>query len=376
MALLLGVAGGMPHPAAAAPPGADPTYRQQGYWDAPVNVRMLAIHSVLARGNGSSHSQVVFWGDGRDVQLWAWNPLAALTDYSQLLNFPTDNSDIFCAGHSVLADGRILVTGGTEVARGDFHGLDHVNIFDPATRTWRKPRPPNMTYPRWYPTNTTLPDGRVLVTAGLMYKEAGLVGGAAGGVSTDAFQAFGLRATPILAGSVVTGATPSARHDHTLVFDETADETSVNGFRNTQRMLLFGGETDGGIPLGDLWALTRDEYDLRTWTQLFPAPDPVYGSPVARSRHQAVYSAADSTMIVMGGRGAGGVALGDTWLLHLPGNGPSGLRWQKLNPAGAAPELARWGHSVVIDSTGHAGRAASCSSAARTARPTTTTSGC
>lgn len=353
LGLLLGLGLG-PVGVWAAPPGADPNYRVKGYWDAPVQVQMIPIHSVLARGNGSSQSQLVFWGDGMDVRLWALNPLDELTDQAQLLRFPTDNSDIFCSGHSVLADGRILVTGGTEIARGDFHGLDHVNIFDPQSRTWRKPRPPNLNYPRWYPTNTALPDGRVLVTAGLMYKEMGLVGGVAGGTSTSALQILGLRATPILAGSTVTGGLPPARHDHSVVFDETAQLATMNGFRESQRMILFGGETDAGAPLGDVWALTRNEYDVRAWTQLSPAPDPQYGSPAPRSRHQAVYSAADSTMIVVGGRGAGGAPLGDVWALHLPGTNPTGLHWEKLNPTGAAPELARFGHSVVLDATGHA----------------------
>src|SRR5262249_18225040 len=72
---------------------------------------------------------------------------------------PADN--IFCAGHSALGDGRILVAGGHA---GGHTGLAVANIFDPATLSWTAAA--TMAYPRWYPTVTTLPDGRALVTEG------------------------------------------------------------------------------------------------------------------------------------------------------------------------------------------------------------------
>ena len=78
---------------------------------------------------------------------------------------PTAETNIFCSGHCALPDGRIFVAGGhvsTHV------GLRDANIFDPgtspATSSWTAL--PDMENPRWYPTATTLPDGRVLVTAG------------------------------------------------------------------------------------------------------------------------------------------------------------------------------------------------------------------
>src|SRR5262249_17263171 len=38
------------------------------------------------------------------------------------------------------------------------------NIFDPAKESWTAL--PNMSFQRWYPTATMLPDGRVIVTSG------------------------------------------------------------------------------------------------------------------------------------------------------------------------------------------------------------------
>ena len=70
-------------------------------------------------------------------------------------------TNIFCAGHVFLPDGRLLVAGGHI---SDEHGLAGTNIFDYSTTSWTASAP--MARGRWYPTTTTLPDGRVIVMAG------------------------------------------------------------------------------------------------------------------------------------------------------------------------------------------------------------------
>lgn len=75
----------------------------------------------------------------------------------------------FCAGHSRLADGRILFAGG--------HTAEHVGVadaalFDPVAERWI-PLPP-MRDQRWYPTNTTLANGEVVVLSGEMNGAADL----------------------------------------------------------------------------------------------------------------------------------------------------------------------------------------------------------
>ena len=68
---------------------------------------------------------------------------------------------MFCSGHNFLPDGRLLVSGG-----GTGNGLGHTNsdIFDAATTSWIVG--PEMAYARWYPTNTTMPNGEVVTMAG------------------------------------------------------------------------------------------------------------------------------------------------------------------------------------------------------------------
>src|SRR5262249_1896818 len=69
-----------------------------------------------------------------------------------------------CSGMTVLADGRVLVAGGHECVVTTFLGSASSNIFDPATGQWTFG--PDMAYRRWYPTITTLPDGRAIIIGG------------------------------------------------------------------------------------------------------------------------------------------------------------------------------------------------------------------
>ncbi|MFY9233803.1 MAG: galactose oxidase-like domain-containing protein [Fimbriimonadaceae bacterium] len=75
--------------------------------------------------------------------------------------------DIFCAGHTFLSDGTLLVNGG-HIA--DDYGIRDTLIFNPYTETWK--RVGNMAYPRWYPTTTILSSGKVITHSGSMWRDA------------------------------------------------------------------------------------------------------------------------------------------------------------------------------------------------------------
>jgi hypothetical protein len=150
-----------------------------GSWAPPfvtaTNYKGYAIHAALL-----NTGKVLMWGqEGATAEnrtyAWLWDPaegygLDAVRDVT-----PTDaNGDmipIFCSGMSFLADGRLLVVGGT-VARDsdpgyhDWGGLNRAVIFDPETETWVElPRPAGANG-RWYPTQVLLADGRTLVVSG------------------------------------------------------------------------------------------------------------------------------------------------------------------------------------------------------------------
>ena len=72
--------------------------------------------------------------------------------------------DMFCNGMVVLSDGRVFVNGGN-LQYDPFHGQPRNAAFDPATGVFTDLQ--NMTHGRWYPTVTTLGDGRVMTFSGL-----------------------------------------------------------------------------------------------------------------------------------------------------------------------------------------------------------------
>ena len=76
---------------------------------------------------------------------------------------PRTPIDLFCAGQSFLAGGRLLAAGGTS-KYGPFRGIRDVLAFNPETRKWIRVR--RMLRPRWYPTLITLGDGRVISVSG------------------------------------------------------------------------------------------------------------------------------------------------------------------------------------------------------------------
>jgi Galactose oxidase-like, Early set domain/Calx-beta domain len=124
-----------------------------GRWSSVPDLPFFPVHAHLL-----PTGKVMIWpGDeisGNDPR--AWDPATATTSFLAKPGY-----DVFCAGHSFLADGRLLVTGGhiqTSV------GLPNSSIYDPFTNTWAQM--PNMNAGRWYPTNTTLAAGDVLVVSG------------------------------------------------------------------------------------------------------------------------------------------------------------------------------------------------------------------
>ena len=74
------------------------------------------------------------------ISATVWDPA---TD--SLLSVPTPYN-VFCSGHSALADGRILVVGGHDNAAGIL-GSNEATIFDPVTETWTLV--PRMAQRRW-----------------------------------------------------------------------------------------------------------------------------------------------------------------------------------------------------------------------------------
>jgi hypothetical protein len=126
-----------------------------------------------------------------------------------------------------------------------------------------------------------------------------------------------------------SGALPPARAAHTLVYDPKRD-----------RAILFGGgDLSGGFD--DIWA-----YDpaSNTWSELAPS-----GSGPSPRSASLVYDSTSDQMILFGGgiKGAGIEGAfsfhDDTWAYD-----PAANAWTELQPSGAVP-TARMGHVLIYD---------------------------
>lgn len=80
------------------------------------------------------------------------------------MSHPDATRDLYCGGHSLLADGRVLLTGGN-LRVGAKDGVKTSDVFD-GSGSLRWVQSPSLSQARWYPTNVQMGDGRVLVFGG------------------------------------------------------------------------------------------------------------------------------------------------------------------------------------------------------------------
>jgi hypothetical protein len=122
-----------------------------GQWSPVLSWPLVAIHMVLL-----PTGKVLVLDDYTTVGADVFDPAT-----NTLTQVPFDIANLFCSGHALLPDGRVIVAGGHAFVHG---GIRDSAFFDATTQSWSSG--PLMQYARWYPTVTALPDGRMLVTGG------------------------------------------------------------------------------------------------------------------------------------------------------------------------------------------------------------------
>jgi hypothetical protein len=156
----------------AAVPAVTGTPDQVGSWsvvaDAQVDgVRLNAVHAILMPNGkvlltaGSGNSSGNF--SAGQFRTFVWNPAT-----NTMKRIPTP-SDVFCSGHSLLPDGRVLFWGGTKAypvsGSHGYLGSARVFVFDWRTESFASVA--SMRVGRWYPFGVTVANGDKIIGSGL-----------------------------------------------------------------------------------------------------------------------------------------------------------------------------------------------------------------
>lgn len=154
-----------------------------------VNTVDVAVHAAVVANPGTAAWRVLYFTGTRSFLWDPANPLQVsgpqtIPDWpTSGLSAPQDPPNFFCAGHSHMEDGRLLVGGGTRPAipepdpcAGGIRGLWYAYFFNPVMQQWTAAgssgTPHRMAAGRWYPTLTTLGEdpgyNRVLAMSGYL----------------------------------------------------------------------------------------------------------------------------------------------------------------------------------------------------------------
>ncbi len=141
-----------------------PPEAASGEWGPLVAWPIVPLHMNLL-----PNGKILAWGKtdvGADTMGMPrlWDPASGSPEGLPMI--PVDTM-LFCAGHVLMPDGRLMVAGGH---LQDDRGIATTYFFD---QNGAPQRVADMAHGRWYPTLTVLPDGEVLTMAGR--NEAGSV---------------------------------------------------------------------------------------------------------------------------------------------------------------------------------------------------------
>jgi hypothetical protein len=146
-----GLAAALQQPSEAATPV------EIGAWTQPFSLPLIAMHAAML-----PTGKVLLYSADHGVpgvEAWLLDPVSMALQEVPPPWYPA------CSGHSFLGDGRLLVTGGQVGTENPPIGTMQCHIFNPFTEQWT--RIEDMVHGRWYPSNITLADGRVVTFSGL-----------------------------------------------------------------------------------------------------------------------------------------------------------------------------------------------------------------
>lgn len=277
--------------------------------------------------------------------------------------------DFFCGGETLLPEGRVVSTGGTQAYAGggkQFAGRPDTLVFGPDTEQWIVQR--SMAHGRWYPSVISLGDGRVLAAAGLDESAAGTRN-----TTVESFFAASNHWQP-LAMPPGFGGLPLYAHLYLLAdgslcyagghmddgpaaplrLDLTRSPATVTPLpglsridardqcasvllppAQDQKVMIIGGAPGGGDAIADV--------DVIDFTQAKPSYQPVAAMNVAR-KHVNATVLPDRTVLVTGGSKHGELPSEATNQAEIFDPGHPERGWTQL----ATASVIRMYHSVAL----------------------------
>ncbi len=135
-----------------------PTAATTGSWGPVVDWDIVPLHMNLL-----PNGKIFAWGKTEQTDTLGrpriWDP-ATQPSPTGLPEIDTGMDMLFCAGHTLMPDGRLMVNGGHHM---DDAGIKTTYFF---SQDGAPTKGPDMANGRWYPTLTVLPNGNVLTMAG------------------------------------------------------------------------------------------------------------------------------------------------------------------------------------------------------------------
>ncbi len=164
---------------------ADPALAASGRWLAPFDGEVPAVNMIVLHDGRVLYFSGNEGNPDHDPQQIPYLAEPMNPGESRLLDLSGDaptvstpgrpegaGGDLFCSGHTVLPDGRVIVGGGTQFHGGPnpdtmyiLDGLQDTRIFDPAIDNWTEGS--DMLLARWYPSLIKSADGDAIAASGI-----------------------------------------------------------------------------------------------------------------------------------------------------------------------------------------------------------------
>jgi len=139
-----------------------------GKWSSVMPWPHDAVHAhILPTG------KIMTWPEDEDADVdntvaSLWTPSTGV--FTQATPITVDRYNLYCSGHAFMPDGKLFLAGGSDEPHG-IVSLALANAYNPTGNSWIPA--PDMNAGRYYPTNTTLANGDVLVVAGTINRSSG-----------------------------------------------------------------------------------------------------------------------------------------------------------------------------------------------------------